>query len=329
MHFQPPERSKSLPIEWLSLEETDQLVHLVGLCYGDKYPDKTFYDAEGLRRVFREGRLRSAVIKDAGEVVGHLCLVPSHLENVWLFFCGLSHPDYRGNHFLTRLMVFMCEYVYKIGKMGCYSEMVMYNLASQRSSILAGGGECAFFYARIPPGYKEGWKNTMLFFFPAKGPLPPMECCCSYYVTEVFSIAHRFNIEVVSGRGARLGRENIFEIKRSPAWKTAELLVEDLTPHEDHSSFWEEHLATLEQEPVRGIYLNLSHPQVDKWVEMLSKRGYFFAGILPYLFSSGSALILQNIAPRIPLQSGDDLFVSDFGRRIFRFCERSRRSESL
>ncbi len=311
-------------ISWISPEEASQVVDLVKLCYGDSYPDVNFYNAERLKKLFQEKKLLSAVVKEENKIVGHLCLCPSQWEMVWLFFCGLVHPHFRGNHFLSSLMSFMVSYMGDIGRRGCYSEMVMYNLASQKSSILAGGGECAFFYGRIPPSYKKRWNNTLLFFFPSHHKLPPIYNFSSFYVQEIFSIAHRFGMEVCRREGPSLGKKNKVEVRFIPVWSTSEMLVEDLTEEKDCISFWEEKLTLLRKEPVRGIYLNLSHPRIDRWITLLRDRGYFFAGMIPHFFSSGSALILQHIDIQKVSLSFNDKFVTDFGKQIFDFCERDR-----
>ncbi|WP_459893803.1 hypothetical protein, partial [Desulfothermus okinawensis] len=74
----------------------------------------------------------------------------------------------------------------------------------------------------------------------------------------------------------------------------------------------------LSRDPVRSIYLNLSSPCLNEWLDILWKEKYFFAGVIPFYFSTGSALVLQNpstfdsqkdIAPNIfARKAGEEIY---------------------
>jgi hypothetical protein len=111
-------------------------------------------------------------------------------------------------------------------------------------------------------------------------------------------------------------KRNIISFRISPEWGTGDLLIENVNLAD--TNFWQEQLQKLEQQPARAVYLNLSHPHINDWLEILWQHKYFFAGIIPYFFKTGSALVMQQ-ATDLPY-SKNNQFATSFGRQIYEWC---------
>jgi hypothetical protein len=314
-------------IEILTSLEAYKLVSLIYTSYGSTYPKEEMYDEHKLVHLIDSGNFIPIVAKDQqGNVVG--LLIIKHLPFIYLYYAGIAvvHPEFRGNYILSQLMNFSMDFVRQNAHFGFYGEPIAINSASQKSSILSGGKETGFFLGRIPPYVKFQsseinnifWINSMLFFYPA----------CNLNGLTINAISTKYT-NVIEYIGQYIGIKEIKWINDhqisyydnvnfmiDPAWQTAELLVENLTTLD--KNFWRQQLFRLQQQPVRAVYLNLSHPHINDWLEILWQHKYFFAGIIPYFFKTGSALVMQQ-ATDLPY-SKNNQFATSFGRQIYEWC---------
>lgn len=316
--------NKKFYISILHLEDVDKLCNLIYSNFGQSYPDKEFYDSTILRKVIQKGSLIPIVVKYKDKLVGHLALRKRKLQNIYYAGSAVVDRQYRGKGLLTKLMSFALSYLKKKDIWGFYGEPITSNNFSQRASKLVGGKEVGVFLRRVLPvvkfveSPKKKWGNTVIFFYSAYSLSNcSFQIISSLYDNIIEEIFYNLEIKHIKFRKeGYLGNKNNYTVRIEKNWKIGELLVENLTTIDD--IFWEKKIKFLNNYAHSAVYLNLSHCFLNEWINILKSNKYFFAGIIPLFFKTGSALVMQRIQQFDFITK--NYFVTNFGERLYYWC---------
>ena len=312
-------------IDLLSPSDAAQVGRLIYSHFGNTYPDEVFYDSDKLIQLIKKGYITSFVVKTTdGRIVGHMALKKPDDQNIYYAACSVVHKNYRQQGLMLRLRQYAFNYLNKIGNPGFYSEVITIHPYVQKTCLSVGGSETGFLVSRVLPTVRyhsmsQGeWLNVLMFFHPVQN-YDSILLQSTKYHDVIVNILKNLGIRNITylHRGKIL-ENNVYYLRIEKGWGISDLLVENLVNFRDDKFFWQEQLQKLEQQPARAVYLNLSHPHINDWLEILWQHKYFFAGIIPYFFKTGSALVMQQ-ATDLPY-SKNNQFATSFGRQIYEWC---------
>ncbi|NLT23448.1 MAG: hypothetical protein GXX82_10400 [Syntrophorhabdus sp.] len=273
--------------------------------YGEEYPVKLVYDAEGLVRAFEKHENIPAVARSSkGIVVGYVSIYRSApVETVYEGGQGLVLVDYRKHGILRELIRYYSEVLAPAyGADAVFGEAVCNHVYSQKAWAAHGAIETAIEVDLMPAEVhaKEGATGRVATLHMTRM-YRPMEH--TVYAPRQYEEAMRFIYDGFTS-GARLakatdesagGEPTSIESSHFEFAHVTRMTVRQAG--QDFPAVFEkyEHDALDRGMVVIQVWLKLSWPFISGLTDWLRGRGYFFGGILPRWFGE-DGLLMQKIA---------------------------------
>ena len=186
----------TLVLRALRADDAEALVRLIYRVYGYSYAIPEFYSPEAVRQALQAGSLSGIVaITDAGEVVGHVAVIPDAPYLTAEVGRLAVDPRYRGQKLASRLVEQALQQGARAGLPVLWGECVANHPASQRAFLAAGGVEVgllldafptwrsSFSISRSPipaPVMPSHWPTSTVSFGAHSSPAPaPTATCCA------------------------------------------------------------------------------------------------------------------------------------------------------
>ena len=322
-----------IEIRAIEARDADAVVACFRRCYGDTYPNDTFYDAAAIADRVRRGELRSAAaVTDAGVLVGHTGLTLRDPDaQVTEAGNTVVDPDFRGHGILGRMGALLARLCTDAGFTGYVHYPTTAHEVMQHRSVSGGGVETGVMLAYIPAetDYRDidrssGRIAATIAYQPFAG-LPESRVCLPDAYADLLVDRYRAcNIARVrvAGTGALPARgeaSSAFGVRRGLRSYVISRAGEDVVARICAAS-------RGESAPVTHVDLLLEDPGVHVAVEQLRAAGFFFCGLLPG-FRRGDVLRLQRCADP-DLETREPSLANADARVLFERMQRERRESA-
>jgi len=275
--------------------------------YGEDYPVKLVYDPQGLVEAFEKQENIPAVARSSkGLIVGYVSIFRSSpTRTVYEGGQGLVLVDYR-KHGIARAMnrYFSEELAPAYGADAVFGEAVCNQVYMQKAWANEGAIETALEVDLMPAeAYAREGASGRVATLHMTRMYRPMEH--TVYAPHRYEETMRFIYDgFVSGARVAKATDELsgkeptsIESRHFEFAAVTRMTVREAGP--DFQSVFEEHEAHAlgKGMVVIQVWLNLSRPFIGALTDYLSRRGYFFGGILPRWFGEDGLLMQKVTVP--------------------------------
>jgi serine/threonine-protein kinase RsbW len=297
-------RTDEIEVRPLAAADADELSACFRRCYGDSYVPAFFYDPAQIRSRLADRRLESLVATTpAGEIVGHMALMRPHPNALTVELgSAIVDPRYRRHGLLARLGVGLVDLARSAGAVGYHHYQTTAHAIIQRTAGQAGSVETGVMLAYIPAAteYRDlvaaspAGRLAAVTVYQALGRAPARDVLVpGRYASLLCDLYARAGIErdaidagsAIVASSARIATD--FDAQRSLLRIHVERIGVDLRDHVDA-------LERAHPSDVTQVDLLLSDRAVDRGVEDLRARGFFFCALLP-AYAASDVLRLQRL----------------------------------
>ncbi|MFC1833850.1 GNAT family N-acetyltransferase [Thermodesulfobacteriota bacterium] len=313
-----------------------EVVKCIYRTFGYTYEFADVYFPERLVEFNKNGQMYSVVgLTEAGEIAGHCSLkFPEENARIAELAMATVKPRFRHRGLLTKLTNFTVEKAKLLGLEGLYAEAVTLHTYSQRVLRRIGFDDGAVALGCFPgtSSYKgiaeeQSQRETAVWSFRNLSEHDPVTIYPpSSHSAMIAKLYDHLGISVnipecaKDDHGTASGESEI----------TAKV-VDELGIVTIRIGTYGESIALevrsmvkvlcLKRLDVIRLYLNLCDPLTARMTDEFEQLGFFFAGILPYSFSDGDALVLQYLN-NIALNYDGIKIDSDMGNELLEYIKR-------
>ncbi|MCZ6852324.1 MAG: GNAT family N-acetyltransferase [Gammaproteobacteria bacterium] len=309
----------------LQASDATNLVSLFQRCYGRTYGSRVFYDTQALQALIRAGKLRSVVASDDTTLLGHTGITIRHPDSL---VCETGNtvvdPAFRGRGLLKQLGGALRERVLREGFIGYMHYPTTAHEIMQRSSVTGGGRETGVMLAYIADTteYKAlqqrvGRLAATVVYQPF-APAPPRDVLCParyhrlleqiYGYLDLPRVLRQASSSSSSPPGGEIASANHAE--RGLLSMTVTGSCEDVGERVSR-------LVKQHKPKIAHVDLPLDDLSVDRTVNELVDRGFFFCAVLPE-FAHTDVLRLQMLDQPTPEDFQPEL-VNEQAQRLCEF----------
>jgi serine/threonine-protein kinase RsbW len=296
--------SDAIEIGPLCADDAERLSDCFRRCYGDSYVPAFFYDPTEIRSRLTDRRLESLVARRPdGEIVGHMALMRPHLDALTVELgSAIVDPRYRGHGLLARLGGALVELTRSRGAVGYHHYQTTAHAIIQRATEETGAVETGVMLAYIPAGteYRDllataaRGRLAAVTVYQSLGPAPHLEV--------MVPRRYRAMLREVYARAGLARNEGERDDREIPS---SSVVMADFDPRRSLLRIDVEQVgadlcarvAELERahpSDVTHVHLLLADRVVERGVEELRERGFFFSALLPE-YSASDVLRLQRL----------------------------------
>jgi serine/threonine-protein kinase RsbW len=293
----------------MKLDEAGELSRLAWEIYGRSYLFEKLYYPDKIKEQMKYKKMIPFVaVTDKDEILGALTIIRNLKEPA---ICeigqGMVANSIRRRGIFSDLTKLCIEEAGKEGYKGVFAQAVTVHSLSQKTAISDGLREVSLLFGYLPSdmyfggrhnaGSKTKRNSVMTFFHcikPPTGKIIYVPKCHADIVTKIYS---QFNYEPKISTNPPMADDEVASLEvhtDKSEIGLARIVIKNYIPNIDHHV-----LANLNQlitDNYQAIWLDLplSKPATALMVEQFQKLGFFFAGVIPHLFSpSGDILRLQ------------------------------------
>ena len=292
-----------IEIRQLTTGDARQLVQCFERCYGNTYPNETFYDPAAIAGLISSGKLRSIVAAADNHIIGHTGLMVRNADaSVTEAGNTVVDPDWRGRGILARLGHSLAKLCKELGFVGYVHYPTTAHEVMQRRSVADGGVETGVMLGYIPADtdYREidqecGRIAATIVYQPF-APSPPL----NVFVPERYAAL----LSSLYGR-AGLTRDSSIATPSSPSQtrvsfthslRRSLLNVQVRQAGKDIAEV-ARRLMIANPADITHIDFNLDEPSINQAVEELVNLEFCYCGLLPG-FARSDVLRLQHLRNR-------------------------------
>ncbi|MEN6391572.1 MAG: GNAT family N-acetyltransferase [Syntrophomonas sp.] len=298
----------NLEIRMMKTKDASGVVELYKSVYGDKYPVKSVYDVEEIKKQLEIGEsIRIVCCTSEGQVVGHLA-AHNHtcISNPALYeeSQGLILPQFRSRGIMTRLMTYADSEVYSRRLELAWGEAGTNHVLVQKNKLETGWHETGIEIDLMPTATyqkeqsSQGRVSTIYLFKiykdkPQTVYLPEIYEDSLRYLYSVRDFGHTFLPARASLSSTPThGLYQIFEGAKVARFSITEL-----------GSDFEKYLLQQEKEAlgkdacILQVYLNLASPACAAAIDVLRRHRYFLGGVLPRWFETDGMFMQKTMNP--------------------------------
>ncbi len=320
--------TKNIIIERLNPEDAYQVSKLIYITYGYTYPNEDLYYPETIKKLNETGKLVSIVAKDKSnnKLVGHYAL--EIYGNPYVAELGQAVVDinYRGHGIFIKLRKKLEKTAKENGFKGIFSQPVTSHLKTQKTNEKFGSRVCGISFGLTPKEFDFRKMDIK--------PLSQRETCFFYYkpmiieerkisppkkhagiISEIYkNIGLPFKITDGKDMKKTSLMDSNFDYNWGYGTINVKIIGEDFT--EKFSVAFRELRYTTKAEV---IFLNipLNGTSLDRIVDFIENKGFFFIGVAPYLIEGKDALRFEYLNTLIDTERIK--IYSNFGEKIFNY----------
>lgn len=299
--LKPIEPGQTWEVDRFRPEDAPGATGLFRLVYGEGYPIRTFIDPAALIEENRAQRTISSVARTpSGDIVGHNAIFQSAPSpRVYESGAGVVHPDYRGGHGIFGRMFDHGIELAKAMNLGVvFGEPVCNHVFSQkmcrRHGLITMAAEIDLMPAEAYAAEQsaQGRVSTTLGFMTTQAN-PHRVFLPDPYGEQLTRVYRNLDDEreLVPADDAPAEGETDIDGRYFDFAQAARLAVRRLGADFDTALTAVEADLADKGAQVIQVWLDLTQPGLNRAVEMLRAKGYFFGGALPQWFGPDGLLM--------------------------------------
>ncbi len=278
--------------------------------YGYTYPHDYVYYPEKIIALNESGRVYSAVATAGDSEIAGYGVFQIWDENPQIVEMaqGVVKPEYRSSGCFRNITRYLLDQANTSGIKGAFGEAVTNHTVSQHTVHGFGFKDCGLRLGLIPPdivfkgmqadvSHRVSMLVQFLYLQPPAALFPKIyapphhkDIIADLY--DELGVAPKIKKTLPTGAKSRQSNAE-FNIKLVGSMRYARIIIDDYGQNIVAALKTEVRELCLKKIEIINLFLNLSDPLTASTTAQIEKLGFFFAGILPYGFKDGDALILQ------------------------------------
>jgi len=326
-------KENTLPITVRTFSEGDEegIVRLIYKNYGYSYIKDLFYYPQ---KVFEShGKKFYSIVAQRGEkIIGHFALVLVPESTIAEIGVAVVDPEFQGRGIMNRMLKLILQKARDIGLDAVFGEAIMFHIYSQKANLHHGFSETALLLGKVPVDttivnnklaqkYKRGAILTGYYFFTKK--------CKSLYLPNIYKkqIKRTYtNTKVPFTKAEKKGQKSPKHIFLSYTFDPPTNIAKIRVDHygKDFKQKFQILLHQLKAKHCDMIYVDISLekiPQIDKVVNFMNKKGFFYSGIMFFYHEKGDYLRLQ-LKHSDKIGSKNYVCYSDFCQKLSKYIQK-------
>ncbi len=278
--------------------------------YGYTYPHDYVYYPEKIIALHKSGRIFSAVaVAGDTEIAGYgVFQIWQENPQIVEMAQGVVKPEFRSLGCFRTISRYLLDQAKSKGIKGAFGEAVTNHTISQHTVHGFGFKDCGLRLGLIPPDtvfkgisgsvpYRVSMLVQFLYLQPASAPYqkiyaPPHHRNIIAALYKELDVAPVIKNDAAAAEKQQSATSE-FKIALVGSMRYARIIVGGYGPDIVAALKSEVRELCLKKIEIVNLFLNLSDPSTATTTAQFEKLGFFFAGILPYGFKDGDALILQ------------------------------------
>ena len=283
---------ENIPVTIRDFQEGDEegIAYLIYKNYGHSYIKESFYYPRRIAREHGE-RFYSVVAESEGKIVGHFAFVLIPESTIAEIGIVVVDPRYKGRGIMNKMIERILQKAQSVGLDAVFGEAIMYHVFSQRSNLRHGFSESALMIGRTPAditlenneltkvekrgavliGYKffQTWKRKLF--------LPNVY---KKQITKTYKNAD-INFKKAKTNKKKEHTHVFLSYEFDPPTNIATIRIDRYG--KDFKRKFLLLVAQLRAKHCDMIYADVSLqdiPQIEKVVNIMNKRGFFYCGVM-------------------------------------------------
>ena len=321
----------NLPITIREFEEGDEegIATLIYKNYGHSYIKDLFYYPQKILELHGK-KFYSVIAGSNGKIVGHFAFMLLPESTIAEIGITVVDPLFQGRGIMNRMMELVLKKAKNIGLDAVFGEAIMYHSFSQKSNLSHGFSESALMLGKIPAditltsnaltkNYKRGAILIGYRFFQKTARSLHLPNIYKHQIKQTY-----INANIPFSQPKKQKRDKISEhifltYQFDPPSNFATIRVDRYGKDFKHKFLLL--LAQLRAKHCDMIYADISLeniPKINKVVEIMNQRGFFYSGVM-FLFHKGEDYLRLQLKHSDRVSSKSHVCYSDFCNSLSRF----------
>lgn len=146
----PPDNTVEIAVRTFIPSDAEGISILIRRNYDETYHKRFVYDPDAVRQANETGRIVSIVAHYYETVIGHFALIPAQNSSIAEIGIAAVDPAFKHLGIMNRMFDLLCTTARSMGRTGFYGEAIMLHPFSQRANLRHGMSETAVLLGEVP-----------------------------------------------------------------------------------------------------------------------------------------------------------------------------------
>jgi anti-sigma regulatory factor (Ser/Thr protein kinase)/N-acetylglutamate synthase-like GNAT family acetyltransferase len=296
---------KQVKVEIRNFQDGDEeeIARLIYKNYGHSYVKDLFYYPKKILE-YHGRKFFSIVALVDDEIVGHFALMKMPKSNIAEIGIVVVSPKYKGLGIMNKMFDKLIKRAKKLNLDAIFGEAMMYHTFSQKSNLSHGFVESAILIGKVPAVVdieqnlltKSFLRGSLLIGYKIFNYQTKKLNIPKIYHNQIVKTYQNANLDFYSSsKTQNIKQHTHLQYEYDPLSEISTIVINSYGKHFEHK--FADIQQQLRAKHCHMIYADIcleDNPKIDKIINILNKRGFFYSGVLFLRYKNRDYLRVQN-----------------------------------
>ena len=332
---------KTISVRNFQIGDEDGISKLIYENYGHSYIKELFYyPSEILNNEDKKFYSIVAVDEEENKLVGHFALVIANDSNIAEIGIAVVSPNYKGMGIMNKMFDALILQAKKLKLDAIYGEALMYHIFSQKSNKTHGLCETALEFGKSPSDVKIERnicsklekRGSVLICYKVLTPQKKILYFPKYYtkqIKRVYDKCSNLKYKVEKKRDRTKKETKIYNIF-NPIFNISTIVIDGYC--DDFNFKLRQIFQHLQSKHCELVFAHINLEDIgfsiDKIIESLHTRGFFYSGVMPLFHNNKDYLQLQYHNCEA-ITDKNVICYTNYAKKLFEFIKKDKEEHSV